>query len=67
MTGVNFTNIVRTVFAPKILRQKSTNLKCKTKKAANKTFVQKTARKMLVKLTLAKISEIVELKIGKFE
>jgi hypothetical protein len=35
---------------PIFLRQKSTNLKCKYKKAARKTFVQKAVRKMLVKL-----------------
>ncbi len=36
---VNFTNIIRAAFAPIFFRQKSTNLKCKYKKAAGKTFV----------------------------
>ncbi len=38
-------------FVPIFLYQKSSNLKCKNKKASQKTFVQKkTAHKMLVKL-----------------
>ena len=48
---VNFTNILRTAFAPISLRQKSTNLQYKYRKAALKTFEQKAARKMLMKLT----------------
>jgi hypothetical protein len=39
-------------FTPIFLRQKSSKLKCKYKKALRKTFVQKkAAHKMLVKLT----------------
>ncbi len=38
---VNFTNILRAAFAPIFLRQKSTNLKCKYKRAARKTFIRK--------------------------
>jgi hypothetical protein len=34
----NITNILRTAFAPIFLCQKSTNLKCKYKKAAGKNF-----------------------------
>ena len=40
--GVNFTTILRAAFVPIYLRQKSTNLKCKYRKAAQKTFVQKS-------------------------
>ncbi len=39
-----------------LLRQKSSNLKCKYKKALHETFVRKGARKMLVKLTPALLS-----------
>ena len=49
--GVNFTNIFRAAFPPISLCQKNTNLSHKYKKAAQKTFVQKAARKMVVKLT----------------
>ncbi len=49
-SGVNFTNILRAAFAPIFLRQKTTNLKCKSKKAAHKIFVWKDAHKILVKL-----------------
>jgi hypothetical protein len=49
---VNFTNILHAAFALIILRQKSTNLKCKFKNATLKTFVQNAMHKMLVKLTL---------------
>ena len=38
----SFTNILHTAFAPISLRPKSTNLKCKYRKAARKTFVQKS-------------------------
>ncbi len=38
-------------FALIFLRQKSSNLKCKYKKALRITFIQKSALKMLVKLT----------------
>ncbi len=40
--GVNFTNILRAAFVPTFLRQKSTNLKSKYKKASRETFVQKS-------------------------
>jgi hypothetical protein len=39
-------------FAAIFLRLKSSNLKCKHKKASRKTFVQKAMHKVLVKLTL---------------
>jgi hypothetical protein len=39
---VNFTNILRAVFVPIILHQKSRNLKFKFKKAARETFVGKS-------------------------
>jgi hypothetical protein len=39
--GVNFTNILIAAYAPIFLRQKTTNLKCKNKKAASKAFVRK--------------------------
>ncbi len=48
---VNFTNILQAAFAPIFLPQKSTNLKSNYKKASRETFVQKTARIILVKLT----------------
>ena len=48
---VNFTNILQAAFEPISLRQKSTYLKCKYRKAAQKTFVRKFAHKILVKLT----------------
>ena len=51
ISAVNFTNILRAAFMPISFRQKSTNLKCKYKKAAQKNCVQKAAHKMLVKLT----------------
>ncbi len=41
-TGVNFTNILRALFAPILLRQKNTNLKCKLKKALREIFVRKS-------------------------
>jgi hypothetical protein len=51
-TNVNVTNILRAVFAPIFLRQKSTILKCKFKKVASKTFAQKRLHaKCCVKLT----------------
>ena len=37
--AVNFTNISRAACVPMSLHQKSTKLKCKYKKAAQKTFV----------------------------
>jgi hypothetical protein len=46
-SGVNLTNILRAAFAPIFLRQKTTTLKCKNKKAARKNLTCK----MLVKLT----------------
>ncbi len=49
--AVNFTNIVWAAFAPKSFHQKITNPNCKHIKAAQKTFVQKAARKMFMKLT----------------
>ncbi len=51
LTGVNYTNTLKAAFEPIFLFQKSKNLKCKHTKATNETFVQKTARKMSVKLT----------------
>ena len=39
---VNFTNILHEAFAPVSLCQKRTNLNCKYKKAAQKTFIQKS-------------------------
>jgi hypothetical protein len=39
---VNFTNILQAAYAPIFLRQKSTNLKSKYKKALRKTFVRKS-------------------------
>jgi hypothetical protein len=39
---VNFTNILCAAFAPTVLRQKSTNLNRKHKKAARKTYVCKS-------------------------
>jgi hypothetical protein len=39
--GINFTNIIRADFAPQFLRQKSTNLKFKYKKAAREALEQK--------------------------
>ena len=49
-SDVNFTNILQAAFGPISFRQKNTTSR-KYKKAARKTFVQKAARKMLVKLT----------------
>jgi hypothetical protein len=43
LLDVNFTNILKPTFAPIILRQISTNLKCKYKKAAHKNFHKKKA------------------------
>ncbi len=48
---VNFTNILWAAFAPKSFCQKITNPNCKHIKAAQKTFIQKAAHKILVKLT----------------
>jgi hypothetical protein len=42
--GVNFTNILREAFGLIFLRQKSTNLKCKSKKAARKTSERKNCK-----------------------
>jgi hypothetical protein len=44
-TVLNLTNILRAAFAPILLRQDSTNLKCKFKKDAGKTFVWKSSAK----------------------
>ncbi len=44
-------------FAPIFLRQKSSNLKCKHKKASSGTFVQKCRAKMLVKLTQGQLEQ----------
>jgi hypothetical protein len=52
--GVNFTNILGAAFAPKSFHQKITNPNCKHIKDAQKTVVQKAARKILVKLTPAR-------------
>jgi hypothetical protein len=41
-SGVNFTNILSAAFATLYLRQKSTNLKCKYKKAASETTIRKS-------------------------
>jgi hypothetical protein len=49
--GVNFTNILRAVYALIFLHQKSTNLNCKYKKLNLKLLYEKAASKMLVKLT----------------
>ena len=46
--AVNFTNILQAAFAP--ISFTNTNLSRIYKKAAQKTFVEKAARKMLVKL-----------------
>ena len=50
-SGVNFTNILLAAFAPKSLGQKITNPNCKHIKDAQKTFILKSAHKILVKLT----------------
>ncbi len=49
--GVNFTNILRAAFAPKSFCQKITNPNFKHIKAAKKLSYEKSARKILVKLT----------------
>jgi len=49
--GVNFTNILLAAFAQKPFCQEITNPNCKHIKGAQKTFVQKSDRKILVKLT----------------
>ena len=43
--GIYFTNLLWAAFAPISLRQKHTNLKCKYRKAARKTFVWKSCSK----------------------
>ncbi len=48
--GVNFTNILRAAFAQIFLCQKSTNLKCKYKKAAVKTFARKSCAQNVGKI-----------------
>jgi hypothetical protein len=48
---VNFTNILRAAFPPIFLHRKSIEQNFKYKKTALETFVQKAARKMMVKLT----------------
>ncbi len=48
---VNFTNILFAHLCQASFAKKSLNLKCKRNEALRKTFLQKTARKKLVKLT----------------
>jgi len=51
MPEVNFTHILRAAYAAIFFSQKITKPNCKWRKAAQKTFVQKDACKMLVKFT----------------
>ncbi len=55
-TGVNFTNILWAAFGPKSFRRKITNPNCKHIRAAQKTFVKKAARKILVKQVTVRLS-----------
>jgi len=51
-SGVNFINILRAAFAPIFLHQKIRKPNCNFKKAAKNSFVQRGARKLLIKLTI---------------
>jgi hypothetical protein len=51
LTSVNFTNILSAAFAPKTFCQKITNPNCKHIKAGKNLLYEKSARKILVKLT----------------
>ncbi len=48
---INLTNILRAVFVPIFFCKKITKPNCSTRKAAQSTFVKKSACKILMKLT----------------
>jgi hypothetical protein len=54
--GVNFTNVLHAAFAPTVLRQLSTNLKRKHKKATSATYVHKSCTYNVGEIDLIKFA-----------